>query len=392
MRNILDINQTLNISLCTAKHLDMMTTTDDTSTTSEDSNDTHSALRPREGMKYALNGACFSRWPQLSYTLDAICGCHIPGYGSFLLHEAGDDYCIYLIFTDGTIRIYICRGLAKQAKERGMQSKIKAMVPLSPTQMVICYEEGTKGVLLKHQEEWDNQVWFFHEFGEFTLEDDILNAPLPSLNRSSQFKAMRSYGRTDFTIICSDNREIPVHSIVLASQWIKVHNLLVEYPESTSFAVDYPESWMIPLVNHFYDESATLGFMDAVNVLSAAECLGVSVMVIRALIRIKQEKMSIHQALEAWRSLKPERNVKRATAHQVAAEYCAERIEEMLHELEGSDEAQEVLADMSKQELIALYNDMSKSIGVAEEREQYRAKERQDIIDKREATAATNQT
>ncbi|KAG5367139.1 hypothetical protein CJU89_1591 [Yarrowia sp. B02] len=125
---------------------------------------------------------------------------------------------------------------------------------------------------------------------------------------------------------------------------------------------------MEPFVSYLYDEKKPLSFMEAVSVVAMAEGYHVLPFLIQALRRIQREKLEVHQALEVWKLMTLD--IKKSSSEyspKLVRDYCAALIQEQLADLESSEKAQELLSDMSQEDLVCLYNDLSRTIGVDEE-------------------------
>lgn len=179
----------------------------------------------------------------------------------------------------------------------------------------------------------------------------------------------------DFKIGRADGKIIEAHRLALGSQWVTLHNLLLQKPSLLSKKLPFSSKCVEPLISYFYDEQKPLDFMAAVAV-SVAEVYRASSLLTYALRRIRQEYIEVHQALEAWKLVRDlDSNMGSINSIGVISEYCSARIQDNLGDLNRSEKAQEILNGMDQEELIRLYNDLSKSTEAEKKRREWRVEQ-----------------
>lgn len=327
---------------------------------------------PLEGVRHGTPMLCnYSDYQ--NQILHADFACHIEGTGTFYTFVDDDHLRLYRLESDSEdAGSWTLVDFHKHAKEAN-QGPLTAMIPLTKTALAILHE-GKKCALFQLSPNSKMNVTYPVLEGIFRQEN-LINATLPTLSTSYQFSKLRGYGAEDFKIVCDDDKEILVHSIVLASRWDTIHNILVETPENKTYRVPYPLSWIEPVIAHCYgEEPKPLDLVTAVGVALVAFSFGMTELLLYALRRIRQESTGdISTNIKAWKTVFFSRTYiiftwgRSFAAKEVIRGHLASRIQEQISTLAGSKEAQDLLKDMDKSVLICLYNDMSKNIGVEEE-------------------------
>lgn len=313
-----------------------------------------------------------------THIMDTDFACHIEGSGTFLLVNEGNNCCLSLFRQAVPEQLsWSYQAFGDSAKQNGCQGSITGMIPMTESALAILYESKTC-VLLRSNSgaDWADSIersWF--DFDDNVRQKSLIEATFPTLNSSCQFGMLRGYGAEDFKIICADKEELLAHSIVLASRWDDIHNILVHTPEQKSYKVSWASSLVEPVIAHCYgEEPKPLDLVTATGVALAARDFGMPELLTFALRRIKQESAEVSTNLKAYiaASFFPgSSNSKNSTAKTIR-NYLACRIQEQLSTLAGSKETQELLKDMEKSHLISLYNDLSKNTGAEETRRQKR--------------------
>lgn len=342
-----------------------------------------------QGKRELPRSLCDHRYQQ-ELVLDAPFACQLEGLGTFLLFEEGAHHILFRIHEGSTYQKWTLEDLGARAG-----SAVKTIIPINPSNLVVLYEADNFVLLVNAISDWDNIQILSHSKG--SEWDDIraksglkeheyifpphnnLEATLPSLgppSTGSRFANLRHYGMFDFKIGCGDGKIIEAHRLVLGSQWVALHNLMLQIPSLLYKELPFSSKCVEPLISYFYDEQKPLDFMAAVAVVSVAEVYRAPSLLTYALRRIRQEDIEVHQALEAWklvRDLDPDMGS--INSIEVVSEYCAARIQDKLGDMKRSEKAQEILSNMDQEELIRLYNDLSKSIGAEEKRREERLEE-----------------
>lgn len=174
--------------------------------------------------------------------------------------------------------------------------------------------------------------------------------------QKSRLAKVRQYGHFDFTIVCRDKKEIPVHSIILASQWSFFRDMLdsnMAESSSKTLELDCPVEWIEAIVSHFYEERKKLDFDTAVGVIIVAQMYNVPDLLVDAMRRIKDEKMTHQQAIETWQKVKMH--------NKAVGDYCAKQMKENMGELHSDESAQGKLQELTQLELVELLNNLSLS-------------------------------
>lgn len=330
------------------------------------------ALRkPAEGQRKSKVTICDSTYSQ-AQILEADFACHIEEVGTFYLIVGSDDYILYMWEEgDDSPSWWDCASYGHHARNGGCKGNITGMIPMTESLVVILYE-GSTCLALKLSMKGGTITRTCYDLDVDFRPKEMVEAIFPTLNTKHRLGNLRGYGAEDFKIICEDNKELLAHSVVLASRWDAIHDILVAVPEENSFRVQYNVSWMEPVISHCYGEDPkALDLVTATGVAIVADRFELPELLVFALRRIKQESTDLSTNLKAWKIVRS-RMVYGANAPHIIMGYLACRIQEQLSMLAGSKESQELLKGMSKTELIILYNDLSRNIGVEEKRRQAR--------------------
>lgn len=331
---------------------------------------------PLEGRRSTRDTLCYDSYIQIDI-LEADFACQIEGTGTFCFFAEEPNCHLYLARPGGAGRRWChwtMRELGVLANDRGCEGDTTGMIPLTESVLAILYEGRT----CLHLRSVPNSGWLekvrktFFDFDDVIRPKSLMEATLPTLNTSCQFSKLRGYGAEDFKIICNDDKELLAHSIVLASRWDTIHNILIDSPEKNSHSVPFDSSWIEPVILHCYgEEPKSLDLVTATGVALAAYSFNMPELLVFALRRIKQESTEISTNLKAWKMVRTYVPPYTATSNSIR-DYLACRIQEQLSVLAGSKESQELLKDMNKPDLIELYNNLSENIGAEEERRKNR--------------------
>ncbi|KAG5354901.1 hypothetical protein CJU89_6706 [Yarrowia sp. B02] len=183
-----------------------------------------------------------------------------------------------------------------------------------------------------------------------------------TLNHTSNLRKVRLKGKFDFSIVCDDDEEIKVHSSILSAQWPFFDKMLesdMSEAATNTLKLPYPRAWIEALVSHFYDEQNDIDIDTASGLIIVAQVYDVPRLLTLAMRRLKETDLDIHQALVAW---------KRADSvdNKAVRVHCASRISKLMARLPGSETSKELVNDMSQQEFVHLFHDMSLSAEAAE--------------------------
>lgn len=186
----------------------------------------------------------------------------------------------------------------------------------------------------------------------------LLNGALGQLSVSadppSQLSKVRKYGNFDFKIVCLNEEEIEVHSLILASQWSFFSNMMesnMSEVSSKKLTLDYPVEWIEAIVSLFYDEKKPLDFDTATGVVIVAQMYDIPELLTQAMRRIKQEDMDVHLAINSWQKVK--------LHNKAVSDHCAGQAKQKIANLHNSTDAQNALNELSQLELIELLNNLS---------------------------------
>lgn len=228
---------------------------------------------PLEGERVRSYTICNSLDRQTS-RLDAAFACHIEEIGAFYVFFQDSNVCLYHVAQGTDVDLYWgMPGIDQYAQEGGCEGKVTGLIPVTESALAVLYE-GTKCVLVQSISEAKWSVTIQRSWVDLDVNvrpKHLTEATLPTLNTSCQSRKLRGYGAEDFKIICEDGKELFAHSVVLASRWRDVHNILVENPEKRSLEVPFPFSWVGPVISRCYGkEPDTLDLVTATGVALAA--------------------------------------------------------------------------------------------------------------------------
>lgn len=282
---------------------------------------------------------------------------YLEGTGTFILTHTGKEL-------NGTREEYKIR-LIRDSGEL-VKCPLGFLSPETPSRLfvivndviLILYEDKTP-CTIKSTNDWKSIVIINSEHEQFFPSiNTSITSSIPRLNHTSNLSRVRQKGNCDFTIICDDNKEIKVHSLILSAQWEFFKNMLdskMSEATTSTLRLRYPVEWIEALVSHFYDERKSMDFETATGVVIVAQIYDVPELLVQAMRRIKEEdNMDIHQALLGW---------KRAhlVENKAVRDYCAKRISSEMSKLPSSTTSQALLGDLTQLEFVQLLNDLSLS-------------------------------
>ncbi|KAG5363274.1 hypothetical protein CJU89_2443 [Yarrowia sp. B02] len=109
----------------------------------------------------------------------------------------------------------------------------------------------------------------------------------------------------DFTLVCNDDKEIKVHSQVLASQWPFFDRMLSSnMAEQESKTLKFPHDLEVveAMVDHLYEKQEwSFSFEVAAGLLVAAQMYDSPELLIEAMMQIKNAELTCDNALLAWK-------------------------------------------------------------------------------------------
>lgn len=196
----------------------------------------------------------------------------------------------------------------------------------------------------------------------FPTINSTFTSSLPRLNHTSNLAKVRQKGNYDFTIICDDNKEIKVHSLILSAQWNFFETMLeskMSEAATSTLRLRYPVEWIEAVVSHFYDERKPMDFKTATGVVIVAQIYDIPELLTKAIRRIKEEDMNIHQALLGWKRA-------HSVENKAVRDFCASSVSKEMTKLSGSKASQDILGDLTQVEFVQLFNDLSLSAKAAE--------------------------
>lgn len=291
------------------------------------------------------------------FVMNATATGYLEGTGTFVLTHTGKDpkkesyerYEVRLIRESGEL-------VKSNTALLSLQTPSGLFVIASDVFFVLYEDEPP--CTIKTKSNWSNIEVIPSEHKDFfpTINTSIASS-LPRLNHTSNLSRVRQKGNQDFTIICDDNKEIKVHSLILSAQWEFFENMLeskMSEATTSTLRLRYPVEWIEALVSHFYDERKSMDFETATGVVIVAQIYDVPELLVQAMRRIKEEDMDIHQALLGW---------KRAhlVENKAVRDYCAKRISSEMSKLSSSKTSQAILGDLTQLEFVQLLNDLSLS-------------------------------
>ena len=215
--------------------------------------------------------------------------------------------------------------------------------------------ERVMATICAKDETWDHHQMIDFNEGEFPFVfDDIMHQMLPSLTRKTGLSKLRASGDFDFTIVCNDGN-IPVHSLILSSQWRffkAMKESRMEESQTKELTLDFPVKWIEALVAYLYEEMPPLEFEVAVGLLDVAQMYDLPQLLYEAMDRIKREYMDMDKAMMAFKQAC-------ITKNEAVRKYCAGKIKEFMVEPE-TPVSDDLLESYSQTQLVQLFRDLNK--------------------------------
>lgn len=228
-------------------------------------------------------------------------------------------------------------------KQVGTWTTPKRLIPLSSTMFALILPLSDSITYFKTTDDWRS---FAANKSTDKVRLDFIESNLALNLPTSALSVLLKKAQPDFTIVC-DNGDIEVNSVILSTLW-PWFKTIVDKTESKSLRIRYPVTWITALVSHFYSDE-NLDFDTATGLVIVAQQYAVQLLLFKAMRRIRDEKMTIVQALTAWRRANLAEN-------EAVRDYCAREISALIPHLKGSDEAQKILEELEKKELVTLLN------------------------------------
>lgn len=225
--------------------------------------------------------------------------------------------------------------------------------------MVLTAVDTEAPVLLTSIDNWKTVKTILHgQQGYFQALNKNIREESPYMEYNNRLQKVRSHEQTvfDFTLVCNDDKEIKVHSQVLASQWPFFDKMLESnMAEKSSHTLKLPHSKRLveAIVSHLYDEQMSMSFEVAAGLLVTAQMYDLPKLLITAMQVIKNTALTYDKALLAWKKANEADN-------KAVKKHCARYLHSNIGGLgEDDSEAEKMLAEFDRAEMIQLFKDMS---------------------------------
>lgn len=170
------------------------------------------------------------------------------------------------------------------------------------------------------------------------------------LNGLSQ---VRSKGGFDFNLVTKDEDVVPVHSLILRSNW-PFFDAMMESQMTESrdnrLEVPYPRSWVEAMVSYFYGEPFDVKFPEATGLLILSDVYDIPELQRLAITKIRAETLDMHKCLAGWKNAFEAQNVDMRSYFATFARKNWETLEESAEFLQQltQQQAVELMLDVSR--------------------------------------------
>ncbi|KAG5356135.1 hypothetical protein CJU89_5853 [Yarrowia sp. B02] len=281
--------------------------------------------------------------------------CTLEGVGDFYFAIEEDSRFVYLKFYDAqkqilhksSVHLFSLSGTSTSTRQ-----EVKAYA-LNKTTFLVGTSKWTGLCTLSVQ--WSTCIYTTVDskkvpVGLRVLRNGSKHSEQTSISKSG-LSRIRNGTPGDFTLKSADGESISVHKVVMKPLWpflaAAMDSMMVESTED-SIDLPFPTSTIEVAVSYLYGQKLSIKFKDAANLVVMAQMYDLPELLEIAVRNVKDTSMDIRQSLYLWKRAFEAKN-------DDLRDYSAGAVKILMPDMSKS----ELLDDLDKEELVALFVDVS---------------------------------